>query len=349
MARGRYHDGKTARQQDVEVTLAAAALLITRPDSPANILDAWPLAEVRLVDEDRSQGQARFKQGERGEARLTILDAGFLAALRDAAPQSQPRPIWRGWALSIGVGAGLVVFALFVVPLLSAWIAPLVPVNWERKVGESSIRVLMNALGGGGKFCSGPEGVAALQGLVARLTKTAKSDYDIRIRVSSHEQVNAFAMPGGDIVVFRGLIDFAASPDEVSAVVAHELGHLIRRHPTQALVRAFGFDLLFSFLTGSSVLSDLGGQMIALSHSRDAELEADALGLRLLADAGMRRDGMEHFFDRLEKEKGSLPGLLRYLSTHPPTAERAERSHAGGGGAPAMTPEAWHALQHICD
>jgi len=348
MPRGRYHDGKTARQEDVEVTLTASVLLIVRANAPAEILDSWPVAEIWLVDEDRSQGEARFKRGAAGDARLTVSDAALLAALRGSAPHAKRLSAWRVWAVSIGVGVGLVFFALFAAPLLSAWIAPLVPVSWERKIADSYIGALMSAFGGGA-FCTGPDGVAALDDLAARLTAKAKSDYDIRIRVSSHKEINAFAMPGGDIVVFRGLIDFAESPDEVAAVVAHELGHLIHRHPTQALVRAFGFDLFFSFLTGSSILSDLGGQMIALSHSREAEREADALGLRLLGDADLRRDGMERFFERLEKEKGSLPGLLRYFSTHPPTEERAEHAHSDAGGAQALSPEAWRALQHVCD
>lgn len=348
MARGRYHDGKTARQQDVSVTLTETALLIAPADRPSGFLDSWPLAELRVVDEDLSRGEVRLKRGGTGEARLTILDAGFLSALRAVAPQAKRRSGLRGWALSIGVGVGLVFFALFVVPLLSAWIAPLVPVSWERRIAGSSADVLVSAFGGG-EFCTAPEGVTALEGLAARLTETEKSDYDIRIRVSSHEAVNAFAMLGGDIVVFHGLIDFAETPDEVAAVVAHELGHLIRRHPTQALVRAFGFDLLISFLTGGSVLSDLGGQILALSHSRDAEREADILGLKLLGDAGLRRDGMARFFDRLEKKEGSLPGLLGYFSSHPSTTERIDRAETGGGDAPALTPEAWAALQRICD
>ena len=348
MARGRYHDGKTARQRDVALTLTGTALLIAGEDGGDEVLASWPLSELRRIDQDGPEGRVRFKRGEAGDERLTVDDAAFAAALTAAVPRTKRRSGWNRWLLSAGGCGVLLLFLFFAVPQLSAVVAPMVPVGWERKIADASTNIFLGAFGGG-EFCSGPEGLAALDSLSARLTDSVESDYDIRIRVSSHEMVNAFAMLGGDVVVFHGLIEFAESPDEVAAVVAHELGHLIRRHPTQALVRALSLDLFMDFLTGGSALSGIGQTMVALSYSRDAEREADALGLRLLRDAGLRRDGMASFFRRLEEKHGGLPESLRYLSTHPTVGERVENARTDSEGASAMTPAAWDALRRICD
>ena len=101
-------------------------------------------------------------------------------------------------------------------------------------------------------------------------------------------------------------------PDEVAAVLSHELGHLVRRHPTQALVRALSFDLMLDFVIGGFALSGLGKIALTLSYSRDAEREADAVGGKMLADAGFRPAVLADFFRRLEEKQGPcrLPSAI---------------------------------------
>jgi Zn-dependent protease with chaperone function len=347
---GWYADGKTARQRPVQIRLEKANVtIVALDDDDRPVLDCWTVSELRRVEEESSQGPARFKQGETGAARLTIDDGDFLDALRAAAPRLSPRSGWRRWMAAISVGGAATLFIVFALPLFSAWLAPLVPESWEKKVGEQTMAALLEAFGENARFCDGEEGRDALRHLVVRLIERSGENADYRVRVSSHEKINAFALLGGEVVLFRGLIDFAVTPEEVAGVVAHELGHLIYRHPTQAMIRGLGIDLVLDLMTGNSTLGGLGHSMLRLSYSREAEREADVIALELLAGAGIRRDGMVDFFRRLDEKKGGFPEALQFLSSHPPSRERIARAQRGAPGGDAMTPEAWRALRRICD
>ena len=88
--------------------------------------------------------------------------------------------------------------------------------------------------------CDAPAGRAALQRLKDRLTEGQGLRYDIDLAVFDHEMINAFAAPGGQIVIMRGLLDAAESPEEVAGVLAHEIGHVEARDPTRLAFRSAG-------------------------------------------------------------------------------------------------------------
>ncbi len=347
---GRYTDGKTARLRPVQLRLENASVtIVALDDDDRPVLDCWTISELRRVEDESSQGPARLKQGDAGAARLTIDDSDFLDALRAAAPRLSRRSGWRRWSAAAAVGGMLTLFVVFAVPFFSARLAPLMPASWEKKVGEQTMAALLEAFGGNAHFCTGEGGRDALRRLVVRLMARSGESVDYRVRVSSHGNINAFASLGGEVVLFRGLIDFAATPEEVAGVIAHELGHLIYRHPTQAMIRGLGVDLVLDMMTGNSTLGGLGHSMLRLSYSREAEREVDALALELLAGAGIRSDGVVDFFRRLNEKSGDFPAALKFLSSHPPSRERMARAQGSASGGDAMTPEAWSMLRRICD
>jgi predicted Zn-dependent protease len=109
------------------------------------------------------------------------------------------------------------------------------------------------------------------------------SAYDYNIIVLDDTQVNAFTIPGGNIYVFKGLISFCDSPEQLAAVLAHEMGHVEKRHTVNRLVREFGLSILFSIITGGDgvLLSDLYQTLISTGFSRSQEKEADQFALEL--------------------------------------------------------------------
>jgi predicted Zn-dependent protease len=142
--------------------------------------------------------------------------------------------------------------------------------------------------------------------------------------------VNAFAAPGGHIVVFQGLIEESGSADELAGVLAHELQHVLKRHSTRMLVQHASTGLIISALTGdvSGAIAfglEAARTLGALSYSRAMEEEADAEGLKMMTATGFDPDGMIAFFDTMQKRSGEIPQFLTYLSTHPSTEERIER------------------------
>ena len=180
----------------------------------------------------------------------------------------------------------------------------------------------------------------------------------VRVMLLDWWLVNAFAVPGGQIVLTRGLVQTAGSPDEVAGVLAHELGHALELHPETGLVRAMGLaaatQLIFAGSAGT--VSNVGMVLTQLRYTRIAEREADAHAVRMLKGAGISAKGFGDFFERLEgkrpaaAESGKSVPSLDLISTHPATAERIAmvRAQPAYPATPALSAEDWKALREAC-
>ena len=150
-----------------------------------------------------------------------------------------------------------------------------------------------------------------------------------RVTVVVDEQVNAFALPGGEVFVLTGFLERVGDDDAlVRGVLAHELGHAVRRHGVRLLARKAAFGVMLSMILGEVddlviLLAAGASQLDGLAHSRDMETEADTYGVDLLQRAGYDADGLARFMESL----GSQP-VPQLLSTHPDPMERAETIRA---------------------
>lgn len=154
------------------------------------------------------------------------------------------------------------------------------------------------------------------------------TDYQYTIKVIDNTEINAFTLPGGNIFIYSGLLRFADNADEVAAVLAHEIGHVEKRHVVSKLIKEFGINLIFSILTGGDavMLSELGKTAISTVFDRQQEKEADQYGLDLLADSGISPKSLAAFFRRLKRESGSYDESLEILMTHPHYNSRIKAS-----------------------
>jgi beta-barrel assembly-enhancing protease len=278
-------------------------------------------------------------------ARLVVEDVAFAPALMAAAPhlrRARHRVLVAGSVATI-ILLTTVAALWWRMPVLAAAIAKHVPVAWERQLGED-----VEAQPWLGKRCSDPEGEAALGKLMQRLIQGIDTPYPIVVSVRDSAMVNAIALPGGHVVLLRGLLSEAQSPDEVAGVLAHELTHVRLRHPMRALIANSGLALLFELTIGNGTGASVGLLLTTLSYSRAMEAEADDGGLALLRRADISSDGLAAFFGRLNKREHGLP--VPYLSSHPPTAERLAiaRAQPAGHTRPALSETEWHALKAIC-
>jgi beta-barrel assembly-enhancing protease len=167
-----------------------------------------------------------------------------------------------------------------------------------------------------------------------KLAKSAPGyKYPYQFHVVNQKEINAFALPGGEVFVNLGTIQ-KADESELAGVMAHEISHVAMRHSVREAQKAQWIQLPAAILGG--VLGgngSLGGQLaqlgialgangIIMKYSRDAETEADLVGSQIMYDAGYDPYAMVEFFQVLEKEGG--PGGPQFLSDHPNPGNRAE-------------------------
>lgn len=137
---------------------------------------------------------------------------------------------------------------------------------------------------------------------------------------------NAFAMPGGTIILTDDLVRLADDPDMVAGVMGHEIGHVTHRHSLRQIYRALGIATLVGFLAGDTgpILEAIlleGNLLLQLAYSREHEFEADAFAVEITHRAGFDPEGMIRFFEHLIA-KGLVDPMPSWGSTHPPHDER---------------------------
>jgi len=166
------------------------------------------------------------------------------------------------------------------------------------------------------------------------VAKSGRSEITYTFRVVDSEKVNAFALPGGYIYVNRGLIENAASEDELAGALAHEIAHVVLRHGAEQAARANlaqkGIGIIGQIMghgSGSSV-GESAAQMVAngvfMRFSQNAERRADEVGARMLADAGYQPGAMVTFFDKLAQLEQTRPTVVQqFFSSHPTPEERS--------------------------
>ncbi len=154
---------------------------------------------------------------------------------------------------------------------------------------------------------------------------TTDSVYTWQFYVVDETSVNAFAMPGGIIVVHQGLLLKVQTAEMLAGVLAHEIQHVEQRHSLQQMVKNLGLQGLWMVVTGD-IGAGLGGQMalefMQLRFSREAEYEADQQGLKLLVQKNIDPQGMLDFFRLLDQEGGQQ--LPAWLATHPGHEQRLQ-------------------------
>ncbi len=294
-----------------------------------------------------------------GAETLFVADPSFSGLLLARAPAlSCGRQRWQG------LKPGLAVLAAVLLIVSGVWLLDLHPAQTIARVMPQKTRA---ALGGAvvtsmtkdRKVCETPASKTALGRLTQRLTAAASDKpMGVRVVLLDWSLVNAFAVPGGQIILTRGLVQRAGSSDEVAGVLAHELGHTLELHPEAGIIRVVGLSAALQLaLAGSQgTISNIGLILTQLRYTRIAEREADAHALRMLKGAGISAKGFGDFFERLESKKPgeeagkSASELEMILRTHPPTAERIAmvRAQPTYPATPALSADDWRALRDAC-
>jgi len=355
-----YNDGHSATVHRVMLELSHTELQIILPGGERL---GWPLMTLRaLRDQARAEGIV-LTDGHGNMARLTIDNPHIAAHIRSVAPNLEARAPVDNWGRIIGWAGGavasvaLIIFVL--VPIMADQLAAYLPPDGEAALGDATFEQIRRALGDDMlpvQTCEDPDGRAALDKMVARLNPDPDLPYPVKLSVLDNDLVNAFALPGGRVVLFRGMIDKAENPDEIASILAHEFGHVVNRDPTRDALRSAGsigvLGLLFGDFAGGTVVLMLSNQLINAKYSQSAEAGADDYSHDLMTRANINPAALGTIFQRLMEEYGDAEGIAAHLASHPTMRARiAAAEEAAGDGlawTPSLTDAEWAALRQIC-
>jgi beta-barrel assembly-enhancing protease len=296
-----------------------------------------PLSALQLREVVSTEAGLELSwEGRGGRCAAHVFQAEGLRRLRahpqlGATPQMGAlRKAQRRGRIIRTVGLGLLAFFVLL-PLLALgvflWqadriagaIATRIPVEREQQLG----RQLFAGMRGTLKLQDAGANAELVRNLGRKLTQDSRFSYEFH--VAENDTINAFALPGGVIVVHTGLIAAAKRPEELAGVLAHEVQHVEQRHSLEGMIKELGLRGLWAALTG-----DLGGtlagqaavDLASLRFSREAEREADALGFDTLVRLDIDPSGMVDFFGTMSGQAGPAPPA--WLTTHPASEERQQ-------------------------
>ncbi len=272
-------------------------------------------------------GLTIFCEDRKFPAALSQASAGVLDDQMGRKLKQRRAESWRGRRIGTTVLVGIVVLIVagyFGIRAGARAAVHAVPLSVDREIGARAFE----SMDLGGPEVTDPLVVEAIQSMVDRLAPHAATDeMDFEVHVLDSPMVNAFALPGGKIVIFTGLIAKADDAEQVAAVLGHEMAHATLRHGLQRIGQSLGLAAGVSLVLGDTRgLVATGADLFQLasinSYSREQENAADAEGVRILHSAGIDPLTLTRFFQTLKGEHSELPGVVSWISTHPGDEER---------------------------
>jgi Zn-dependent protease with chaperone function len=350
--RARFFDGQSNRKHLVALRLGEQCDIV----EDDVVIAQWPYDRIRRVD--AQPGVLRVScQTAPPLARLEISDDVLATELVARCLQLDVDSPGRkgsttrivGWSLA--ALASILLVVIYGVPFAAERLAPLVPQSFENRIGQvadKQVRLVFD-----GKACEAKDGQAAFVKLVGTLRDAAGLPGPVDATVLSSEVANAFALPGGKIYLFNGLLEKAHNSDEIAGVLAHEMGHVVHRDNMRNLIynggTSFLVGLLFGDVTGSSAILFATRTMFDTTYTRTAETNADAFSIELMHKLGRSPKPMGELLLRVtgnEKDKN-----FSFLSNHPFTEDRLalmQKEDRPPTSRPILSDEEWMALRSIC-
>ncbi|HTO02737.1 MAG TPA: M48 family metallopeptidase, partial [Opitutus sp.] len=220
--------------------------------------------------------------------------------------------------VSVGVWQGL--------PRLARRLANTVPASIEQQAGQTAYKVFSASFQ---RTALDRSAQARVQRQLDRLLAAQPSQVPVKLVFLQMGSPNAFALPGGLIVIADELMKLTSNEDEIAAVLAHELGHVERRHGLQSVLRNSAALIVVSTITGDlSTLSTFSATLpfllLQYGYAREFEAEADRDAVELLQKAGIDSENLASILSKLEDARPKTGADFSYLSTHPSTKDRVQ-------------------------
>ena len=320
---GRYFNQESTRAQAVTVVVQSGTIILKKDGHWDNSL-VWNTDQLTDIEKERQKTIIKYGN----EYHLEILEvsaSGFLEELKSRNPRLQKAhkrksPFFYVVASFIFLTiCFLTLFYFFAIPWIIEKVAEVFPRSTEERIGKSMLDAFMI----GEKK---DENTSLLLNNFYKISRI-KSSYDIKVTVVNSDIVNAFAVPGGGIVVYTGILKKMNSYEELAAMLAHETGHIEGRHSLKLLANQFSLGLMLgavfqNYGDFTELLIRRAAELHKLSYNRSSEDEADEYAFNTLQSLDIDPQGMISLFKHIKVENKGTPAKADFLLTHPTTEKR---------------------------
>lgn len=322
---GRYFDGNAIAAIDATLMLSADALELVSAQGATRHARHAVLVSPRVGASERF---LVFPDGGQFQCPDTLLLDGLPQEVAGENVVSWLEARWPVALLALVITVVVIALGYRVgLPRLAESLAPRVPIEAEHRIGVNALAWLDE----NGVFrpsSAAPETQVHIRERLGQLVNGRPVARHIHVEFREMGDVaNALALPGGTIVVTDGMIRAAESYEELMAVLAHEVGHVERRHALRLLIEGSAVTLAIAAVIGDAGATTVGTTLIPTillqaGYRRELETEADAFAFDLLSKNRLSPALFADLMDRIDPGTGATHSLSQFLSTHPGTAER---------------------------
>jgi predicted Zn-dependent protease len=339
-----YYDGRTSQKREVRLSWDEMGRI--RIEVPTGIRE-YPLAEVRISARLGNTPRSLYLPDG---AKCEVTDNELVDALVSRhAPRRLESFIHRlesrlRYALIALVLTAVAVWGLITlgIPALAERVAYALPQSIDFRLGKGALMALDSTLFAPSEL--DPALQKRLRAKFLAMTKGPGGGYEFHLEFRKSEIIgaNAFALPAGIIVMTDELVGLAQRDEELIAVLAHEIGHVVRRHALRQVLQDSTVALMMAAVMGdvtsiSTLIVVLPTALAELKYSRTLETEADDYALEFLIEYGVSPTYLARMLARMQQSSGGEEEGPGYLSTHPSTRERINRFNRAAQGLPITT------------
>lgn len=335
MNTGTYHNTLTEQTITCDLILQEEALYLYLQDGNKSLV-IWDLRSLASVQ----WNGATLRIVKDAKGRESLQCSGDIARAIDSARQrtagtpkrerSSPVPGIIFGSLVLSVLAICLLCYFFLLPWAAEKSVELVPESLEITIGDEM-----------SKAYTGQAKEDSATWFANRFVHKLKLDntYPLRIYVIGSPEINAFALPGGNIVLYSGILNKMDNYEQLAALLGHEVTHVAHRHSLKSIARSAASGLLIASVLGdmsgiSTAILSQADQFRQLDYSRELETEADENALQTLKKNQINPRGLLQLLELLKAESVAEPGMMKYLSTHPDTQARIDHVTAISPAAP---------------